>query len=145
VMARWLAFVPLALSPMALAQSPSVQLWISRTSGIDYKITKTPHRLKAEKIFAPVFHAQVDAGAFVRCEYSSQHDTWVGRCRSFLPFAGPQNKVKWCKFKFSSKITTLTPSKIEGESEVWQSEDVDVSKCEIKKSHMQHFVWIPKD
>lgn len=96
-------------------------------------------------MFAPVFHAQVDAGAFVRCKYSLRDDVWVGHCRSFLPFAVPKNKVKWCKFKFSSRITSLTPSRIEGESEVWDNEDIDVGKCEIKKSHMQHFVWVPKN
>jgi hypothetical protein len=143
-MSRWLAIVVLALAPLALPQYANVQLWTSATSGITYKITTWIHRLEAEKIFSPAFEPQVDDGAFVRCEYSQQDDAWVGKCRSNLPFANSRNRVKWCKFKFTSRITSLTPTRIEGESEVWETEDVDVSKCEIKKSHMQHFVWLPK-
>jgi hypothetical protein len=143
-MSRWLAMVALALAPIALPQSPTVQLWTSATSGITYKLTIGLHRLEAEKIFPPAFEREVNDGAFVRCEYSQQDDAWVGKCRSNLPFADSKNRAKWCKFKFTSRITSLTPRRIEGESEVWENEDVDVSKCEIKKSHMQHFVWIPK-
>jgi hypothetical protein len=143
-MSRRLAIAALALSPIALAQSTTVQLWTSATSGISYKITSGAHRLEAEKVFPPAFESQVDEGAFVRCGYSQQDDAWVGKCRSNLPFADSKNRAKWCKFKFTSRITALTPARIEGESEVWENEDVDVSKCEIKKSHMQHFVWIPK-
>ncbi|HKN76566.1 MAG TPA: hypothetical protein VJW94_15410 [Candidatus Acidoferrum sp.] len=142
-MNRWFAILALAVAPAA-AQVPVVQLWKSATSGIIYKITTGVRRLEAEKIFPQAFQSQVDAGAFVRCEYSQQDAAWVGQCRSNLPFADSKNHAKWCKFKFSSKITSLTPTRIEGESEVWESEDVDASKCEIKKSHMQHFVWIPK-
>jgi hypothetical protein len=144
-MSRWLAIVALALAPIALAQSPTVQLWTSTTSDITYKLTTGSHRLEAKKIFPPAFESQVDDGAFVRCEYSQQNDAWVGKCRSNLPFADSKNRAKWCKFKFASRITSLTPNRIEGESEVWETDDVDVSKCEIKKSHMQHFVWIPKN
>jgi hypothetical protein len=143
-MSRRLAIAALALAPIALAQSTTVQLWTSATSGISYKITSGVHRLEAEKVFPPAFESQVDEGAFVRCDYSQQDDAWVGKCRSNLPFADSKNRAKWCKFKFTSRITALTPARIEGESEVWENEDVDVSKCEIKKSHMQHFVWIPK-
>jgi hypothetical protein len=143
-MGRWLAiFIP-SLAPTALAQSTGVQLWTSATSGITYKLTIGVRRLEAEKLFPPAFQSQVDDGAFVRCEYSQQDDAWVGKCRSNLPFADSKNHAKWCKFKFTSRITSLTPIRIEGESEVWENEDVDVSKCEIKKSHMQHFAWIPK-
>ena len=144
LMGRWLTLLALAMAPIALAQSPSVQLWTSATSGITYKITTGVHRLEAEKLCPPAFQAQVDEGAFVRCEYSQQGDAWVGKCRSRLPFADSKNRAKWCNFKFTSRITALTPTRIEGESEVWETEDVDVGKCEIKKSHMQHFVWFPK-
>jgi hypothetical protein len=143
-MDRWLAILALPLAPIALAQSPAVQLWTSATSGITYKLTIGVNRLEAEKLFPPAFQAQVDDGAFVRCDYSQQNDAWAGKCRSNLPFPDSKNRVKWCKFKFASKITSFTPARIEGESEVWETDDVDVSKCEIKKSHMQHFVWIPK-
>jgi hypothetical protein len=143
-MSRWLAIAVFTIAPIALAQSPTVQLWTSATSGITYKLTTDVHRLVAEKIFPPAFQSQVDDGAFVRCEYSEQDAAWAGKCRSNLPFANSKNRAKWCKFKFTSRITSLTPARIEGESEVWETEDVDVSKCEIKKSHMQHFVWIPK-
>jgi hypothetical protein len=142
---RWLAILALALAPMALAQSSSVQLWTSATSGITYKLTTSGHRLEAAKILPPAFEPQVDAGAFVRCEYSRQNDVWVGKCKSNLPFADSKNRAKWCKFKFASRITSLAPTRIEGESEVWESEDVDVGKCEIKKRHMQRFVWLPKN
>jgi hypothetical protein len=142
---RRLAILALALTPMALAQSSSVQLWTSATSGITYKITTSGHRVEAEKIFPPAFQSQVDHGAFVRCEYSQQGGAWEGKCRSNLPFADSKKRVKWCKFKFASRITSLAPARIEGESEVWESEDVDVGKCEIKKSHMQRFVWLPKN
>ncbi len=144
-MSRWLTIAALAFAPIALAQSPIVQLWTSATSGITYKLTISAHRLEAEKIFPPAFERQVDDGAFVRCEYSQEDNVWVGKCRSNLPFADAKNRAKWCKFKFTSKITSFTPARIEGESEVWETEDVDVGKCEIKKSHMQHFVWVPKN
>jgi hypothetical protein len=144
-MSRWLAIAVSAIAPIALAQSSSVQLWTSATSGITYKITTGAHRQEAEKIFPPAFESQVDDGAFVRCEYSQQNDAWAGKCRSNLPFADSKNRTKWCKFKFASRITSLTPARIEGESEVWETKDVDVSKCEIRKSHLQHFVWIPKN
>src|SRR5208282_1037942 len=141
---RWLAILPLALAPMALAQSPEVQLWTSATSGITYKLTMGDHRVAAEKIFPPEYQPQVDHGAYVRCEYSQQGEAWAGKCSSKLPFAGAVNRRKWCTFQFASKITSLAPTRIEGESEVWDGSDVDVDKCEIKKTHMQHFVWVRK-
>lgn len=140
----WGAIAGLVLVPATPSQPSSVQLWKSATSGITYKITTGAHRLEAEKIFPPKFEPQVDEGAFVRCAYSQEGDVWIGKCKSKLPFADSKNRVKWCNFKFGSRITSLSPAKIEGESEVWNSEDVDVSKCEIKKSQMQHFVWIPQ-
>jgi hypothetical protein len=143
-MNRWFAISALAVAPMAAAQDLVVQLWKSATSGITYKITTGVHHLEAEKIFSPEFEAQVDEGAFVRCEYTQQSSEWVGKCRANLPFADSKNRVKWCKFKFASRITSFAPTRIEGENEVWENGDVDVSKCEIKKSHMQYFVWMPK-
>ena len=141
---RWLAVIPLALAPMALAQSPSVQLWTSLTSGIKYKLTVGDHRLAAEKIFPPEYQSQLDHGAYVRCEYSQQEEAWAGKCSSKLPYAGDKNRRKWCTFQFTSKITSFTPTRIEGESEVWNGNDVDVDKCELQKTHMQHFVWVRK-
>ncbi|MGB2591204.1 MAG: hypothetical protein WBG02_15005 [Candidatus Acidiferrum sp.] len=140
-----LALSLFAIAPIVVAQTSNVQLWKSATSGITYKITTSAHHLEAEKIFPPAFEPQVDAGAYVRCEYSEKDGGWTGNCRSNLPLADSRNRTKWCKFKFSSNITSLTPTRIEGESEVWTNEDVDVSKCEVKKSHMQHFVWLPKN
>lgn len=140
-----LALFLFAIAPIVLAQTSSVQLWKSATSSITYKITTSAHHLEAEKIFPPVFEPQVDAGAYVRCEYSEKDGGWIGNCRSNLPLTDSRSRVKWCKFKFSSKITSLTSTRIEGESEVWANEDVDVDKCEIRKSHMQHFVWLPKN
>ncbi len=133
------------VAPNVLAQTSKAQLWKSATSGMTYKITTGGHHLEAEKIFPPAFESQADAGAYVRCEYSEKDGDWIGNCRSNLPLADSRNRAKWCKFKFSSKITSLTPTRIEGESEVWTNEDVDVSKCEVKKSHMQHFVWLLKN
>jgi len=141
---RGLAMIPLALAQMAVAQSPEVQLWTSATSGITYKLTIGDHHLAAEKVFPPEYQPQVDNGAYVRCEYSQQGDAWVGKCSSKLPYAGAKNRRKWCSFQFASKITSRTPTRIEGESEVWAGEGVDVDKCELKKTHMQHFVWIRK-
>ncbi len=86
---RWLAVIPLALAPMALAQSPEVQLWSSATSGITYKLTIGDHRLAAEKVFPPEYQPQVNHGAYVRCEYSQQGEAWVGNaarnCRTPEP------------------------------------------------------------
>ena len=141
---RWLAMIPLALAYATPAQSPEPQLWTSATSGIHYKLTIGDRRLEAEKIFPPAFAAQVSDGAYVRCAYSLQGQEWAGKCRSHLPFAGLNNRAKWCSFKFASKITLLTADRIEGESEVWETEDVDAGKCEIQKSRMRHFVWILK-
>jgi len=141
---RGLSILWLALAPLAVAQSPEVQLWKSATSGITYKLTVGARRLTAEKVFPIEFQPQVDQGAFVRCEYSEKDGAWAGKCRSKLPFAGPNNRAKWCGFKFTSKITLFTPARIEGESEVWNTEDVDVEKCELNETRMQRFVWIPK-
>jgi hypothetical protein len=141
---RRLAILPVAFATVALAHSPGVQLWTSATSGILYRITTGARHIEAEKLFPPAFHAQVDAGAFVRCKYSPRGGAWVGDCKSFLPMMGPNNKLKWCKFKFASRIISLTPDRIEGESEVWETQDVDARECKIQKSHMQHFVWFRK-
>jgi hypothetical protein len=139
---RWLVMILLALAAAALAQSPTVQLWTSATSGVKYKLTVGDHRLEAEKVFPPEYQPQVDHGAYVRCEYSRQGEAWVGKCSSKLPYAGTINWRKWCTFHFTSRITSLTPTRIEGESKVRVGEVVDVDKCEITKSHMQHFVWV---
>ena len=141
---HWLLMIPLALAPLALAQPPDVQIWTSLTSGIKYKLTVSESRLAAEKMFPPEYQPQVDHGAYVRCEYSRQGETWVGECGSKLPFAGAKNRPKWCTFRFASKITSFTPARIEGESEVWDAGDVDVDKCELRKTHMQRFVWVRK-
>jgi hypothetical protein len=142
---RWLAMIPLALASAAVAQSTHVQFWTSATSGITYKLTIGEHRLEAEKVFPPEYQLQVDHGAYVRCEYSQQGDAWVGKCKSKLPYAGAVNRRKWCTFEFASKITSLTPTRIEGESEVWDGKDVNVEQCELQKTHMQHFVWVLKN
>ena len=140
----WVAMLPLALAPVARAQSSSVQLWSSATSGNTYKLRMEERHIEAEKVFPPEFESQVEHGAFVRCEYSQKEGAWKGKCSSYLPFSGGDAEPKWCTFKFRSEITSLTPARIEGESEVWANKDVDVGKCEIKKSRMQHFVWILK-
>jgi hypothetical protein len=145
MVARGLAMISLALAPMALAQSSRVQFWTSATSGVAYKLMIGEHRLEAEKVFPPEYQPQVDHGAYVRCAYTLQGDAWVGKCKSKLPYAGAVNRRKWCTFEFASKITSLTPARIEGESEVWDGKDVDVDQCELKNTHMQHFVWVLKN
>ena len=140
----WVAMLPLAMAPGARAQTSSVQLWTSATSGLTYKLRMDERHIEAEKVFPPEFQSQVEHGAFVRCEYSQKEGAWKGTCSSHLPFSGGDAEPKWCTFKFRSEITSLAPARIEGESEVWANQDVDVGKCEIKKSRMQHFVWILK-
>jgi hypothetical protein len=141
---RRLAVLTLATAPAALAQSDISEFWTSKTSSILYRITPRGQQLRAEKIFPPEFRSQVEQGAFVRCDYSQQDGNWEGKCESRLPVNATNHRVKWCKFKFASKITSFTPTRIEGATDVWSNEDVDVDKCEVIKSHTQHFVWVPK-
>ena len=145
VTARHLPTLLLLLAASAvLAQSGIPEFWTSKTSALLYRVTLRGQHLRAEKIFATEFASQVEQGAFVRCDYSQQGDTWAGKCQSHLPFIATNHRMKWCKFKFASKITLFTPTRIEGATDVWLNEDVDVDKCEVIKSHTQHFVWVPK-
>jgi len=128
----------------APAQTPGPQAWVSKTSGLLYKVTLDADRVTAEKVFPLDVQARLDETPFVRCEYSGQDGVWVGKCSARLPLQDSRQRIKWCSFKFSSRITSLTPEKIEGESDVWSNEDVDVDHCAVKKSHAQHFVWVPK-
>lgn len=140
--------LPIALlflsASAALAQSDLPEFWTSKTSLIFYRVMQHGQHLSAKKVFPPEFASQVEQGAFVRCDYSQQGDTWAGKCESHLPFNAANHRMKWCKFKFASKITLFTPTRIEGATDVWLNEDVDVDKCEVIKSHTQHFVWVPK-
>jgi hypothetical protein len=140
----WLVVPLLLCLPAAIAQTNPPQFWISKTSSILYRITLRGERVRAEKVFPPEFEDQVEQGAFVRCDYERQKDTWAGKCESRLPLETAKDHIKWCKFKFSSTLTLFTPMRIEGESDVWGSNDVDVQKCEVRKSHAQRFVWVPK-
>ena len=140
----WVAMLPLAVAPAARAQSSNVQVWTSATSGLTYKLKMDERHIEAEKVFPPEFQSQVEQGAYVRCEYSQKEGAWKGKCSAHLPLSGDYDEPKWCTFKFRSEITSLTPTRIEGESEVWANQDVDAAKCAIKKSRMQHFVWILK-
>jgi hypothetical protein len=144
VTARHLPALLLA-APAVLAQSDIPEFWTSKTSALLYRVTLRGQHLRAEKIFTPEFASQVDQGAFVRCDYSQQGGAWAGKCESHLPFLTAGNRAKWCKFKFQSKITLFTAARIEGATDVWLNEDVDMDKCEVIKSHSQHFVWVPKN
>ena len=136
--------IPLLVATVALAQSSLPEIWTSKTSSINYRLTMKKQTLRAEKIFPIEFSSQVAQGAFVRCDYAQQAGAWLGKCESHLPFEAHSGRVKWCKIKFTSRITLFSPARIEGESDVWENSDVDVEKCQVTKSHAQHFLWLPK-
>jgi hypothetical protein len=134
----------LAIAALGLGQASFPEIWLSRTSAIRYRVTVKGQSFRAEKIFPAEFATQVADGAFTRCDYVPEAEAWLGKCESHLPLRTENGRVKWCKFKFASKVTTFTPARIEGETDVWENSDVDVDKCQLRKSHMQHFLWEPK-
>jgi len=140
-----LGVIYLAVAALTFAQPSLPEIWTNKMAGTIYRLTVKGQRFRAEKIFSPQFAAQAADGAFVRCDYTPQGDAWAGKCESRLPFETSKNHVKWCKFNFTSKIILFTPGRIEGESDVWETEDVEVNKCELRKSHRQHFIWVPKE
>jgi hypothetical protein len=144
--ARWLCVLAIHLvaTLYVLGQTSLPEIWSSKTSKGTYRLTSKGKSLRAEKIFPAEFAAQVADGAFTRCDYTQQGAAWLGKCESHLPLQTAKGHLKWCKFKFASRITSLTSERIEGESDVWENEDVDAEKCEVRKSHPQHFVWVPR-
>jgi hypothetical protein len=139
-----LTLLPVVFAFSTFAQSDIPEFWTSKTSVMLYRVTRNGQHWRAEKIFPPEFASQVDEGAFVRCDYTQQGDHWAGNCESRLPFQKSNGHVKWCKFKFASKLTLFTSTRIEGESDVWDNQDVDIDKCEVEKVRTRHFVWVPK-
>ena len=143
--APWLcSFAAFLLASATLAQSALPQAWVSKTSGLLYKVTVEGLRVRAEKVFPLDVVTRFDEEPFIRCEYTQHESEWEGKCASRLPLEDSRHRLKWCSFKFTSKITLLTAEKIEGESDVWGSEDVDVDHCTVRKMRRQQFVWIPK-
>ena len=143
-MQRWRASLVALFFAATPVHSDTPEFWVSKTSAIIYRISLRGRHLTAKKVFSSEFESQVEQGAFVRCDYVPQGDAWAGKCESRLPFEVRKDHVKWCKFKFTSRITLFTPSRIEGQSAVWANDDVDADKCELKRSHAQRFIWIPK-
>jgi hypothetical protein len=113
-------------------------VWTSVTSGIDLKLRTDGDFLYAEQIFSD---EEVKAGAYRRMEFRKDSDgKWQGKIHG----AYPSEKDGYvCELEYDGEIDSLSPTRIEGVVEVWES--FDSRKCKWKGKQLpQAFVWIPK-
>ena len=131
-------------------QSSNVpEMWTSLTSGHDFRIRLDRIHMYIERIFPPAFQQFVQEGAFFRCDLAQQGTKWVGTCSSYLPYQWVNKwtaitMTSWCRLPNKEEITIFTPTRIEGESEDFDPKDFDAAKCNVKKTEIKAFTWIPK-
>jgi S1-C subfamily serine protease len=125
--------------------------WKSITSG-----TTNILRVEGDHVYVDtvVPDEQRQAGAFNVIELTKSGDKYVGRWRgnfvcswiAFTPFVGRQQQVNRCGYDVPIEFTLLTPTRIEGFSEIYPPNvKFDCRKCRWEKPRVrQSFTWIPE-
>jgi hypothetical protein len=131
------------------------KVWTSLASGRDYRLRIEGDYIYAEWVDLPT-QLQTTT-AFMSSELKREGDKWVGKARSYLPYAfkssyadfwttgqrmGTEN-VNWCTVEVQFEIDKITETRIEGRS--LSSSLFDAKKCKSGgKMGWKRFTWIPK-
>ena len=137
----------------------TTQIWTSLTTGQDHKIRVDGDFVYVESVLPETARSD---GAFILCETKRDGDKWVGTCHARLLFsclsrwaaaigavAGDEGAEagryeKWCSLEWGYVISSISPSRIEGEVATWEPKDFDCGTCQPKKGTRKAFALIPK-
>lgn len=79
------------------------------------------------------------------CDTKRQGSEWVGTCREkILLVWGSAVSETWCSLELNEKITSVSPSRIEGETQNYTSASTP-SSCPSPGTGWHRFAYIPKD
>ncbi len=85
----------------------------------------------------------IQKGSYM-CETKRQGDQWVGTCHYKLMLRWAYLVAPtWCTLELEERITSLSPHRIEGESQLWNFPS-SPDKCPVPGVTREHFVLIPK-
>jgi hypothetical protein len=134
-------------APSAASAPPSPaakDMWLSETTGHEYRVRQDPDRFYAE--WTNMSGAFLAHGAYVRSECKRQGAKWVGESHSHLPCAEgnlpPGQYTNWCNLVTKIEFDEISPSRISGQGEGLKR--FDCQKCQILETSWKPFVWIPK-
>jgi S1-C subfamily serine protease len=126
----------------------STKRWISLTSGTVRTVTVSDDIVLSKVILTPQAEQQ---GAKTWLELKKQGDKWVGTghvhfpCTYMAPFKGLVQKV--CQIDSPAEITSMTATKIEGNTTTYPSNtEFQCRSCAADKPmERKSFTWIPTD
>jgi hypothetical protein len=130
----------------AEAPAPPKDMWVSETTGKEYRVVADNDAFRAEWVnISPESAAH---GAYIRTECKRQGTKWVGTSASLLPCSvgtDPKSKIEnWCHLETKIEIESITADRISGRGEAIKNGGFDCAKCKILDSEMKDFFWSPK-
>ena len=142
---------PQARQPLNTGQSKPIQtaaqlkdIWVSQTTGKEYRVTVEGDIFHAEWVNIPPDLAA--HGSFIRTECKRQGSKWVGTSTSFVACTlnqGTKPKIdNWCHLETTIEIDSITADRISGRGETLQK--FDCQTCKILASTTKDFFWLPK-
>jgi hypothetical protein len=133
--------------PASAAASPAAatkDVWVSQTTGREYRVRQDPSHFYAE--WTNMSGAFLAHGAYIRSECKRQGNKWVGESHSHLPCVQgdlpPGQYTNWCDFVTKIEFDEVTPTRITGRGPGVKL--LDCQKCQFHETDLKPFVWIPK-
>jgi hypothetical protein len=132
-----------AASQPASSQLP--KLWVSEASHKDFRVEVKGDLFKADWVNIPASAAK--DGASMRIECRRAGTKWVGSANVNQEFADPaapdgKGARKMCHLTARFEVDSITPEKIAFHTEVLRN--FDYSKCQVLKTGLAAFTWVPK-
>lgn len=129
--------------PAPAAHRPK-NIWISETTGKEYRVTIENDVLRAEWVnIPPDYLAQ---GEYIRTECKRVGSKWVGTSSIYIACTlegGAKPKPdNWCHLQTQFEIDSVAADRITGRTEAMVK--FDCLKCKILKSEMKDFLWTPR-
>ncbi len=135
---------PAADTKPATTPAQSKDIWVSETTGKEYRVLVDGDVFRAE--WVNMSPEQTAHGSFIRTECKRQGPKWVGISTSYLPCTlGTGAEVKadnWCHLETAIEIDSITPDRITGNGE--SIKKFDCLKCIILEKGTRDFFWSPK-
>lgn len=125
-------------------QAPPSDIWISETTGREYRVRVEKERLYAEWVDMP--SALFQHGAYIRTECRRVGKQWVGTSHSYLPCtagdAGKEQVSNWCRILTKIEFESVTAERITGRGEGLKR--FDCKNCKVLETRWLNFAWVHK-
>jgi hypothetical protein len=138
------------VTPTASAETPRrsnpghmKNMWLSETTGKQFRVTVEGDTFRAEWLNVPTVWA--NHGAFMRTECKRQGSKWVGTTLSYMPWSSKTKTTtkaeNWCHLETKFEVDSMTAESISGRGE--SVKKFDAEKCQILESGTSEFHWSP--